>query len=81
MKSGNITQPFNTFVPDNRKYCSECKYCSITRPYMGMYPLEWLHKAYCRHPIFKLSGIATLCLEARWFDVACGREGKYYEPK
>lgn len=81
MKSGNMTQPFNTFVTDNRKWCSKCKYCSITYPYRGMYLFEWLNKAYCNHPTFKLMGVKTLCLEARWFDGACGSEGKYYEAK
>lgn len=75
------TQPFNTLVTDNRKCCSECKYCSITHPYRGMYLLEWLNKAYCKHPVFKLMDVKTLCIEARWFDCACGREGKYYEAK
>lgn len=75
------TQPFNTFVPDNRKCCSACKYCSQPRPYRGMTNGEWILNMYCKHPIFKSNGVQTTCLEARWFDGACGREGKYYEAK
>lgn len=75
------TQPFNTFVPNNRKCCGDCKYCSQPRPYRGMTNGEWILNMYCNHPVFKLEGVKTTCLEARWFDGACGREGKYYEPK
>lgn len=75
------TQPFKTFVLNNHKCCDKCKYCSQPCPHRGMTIYEYLFNLYCKHPVFKLGGVKMLCIEARWFDGACGREGKYYEPK
>ena len=75
------TQPFNTFVPDNRKCCGECKYCSQPRPYRGMAKSMGIFTMYCKHPSFKLNEVKTTCIEARFFEGACGREGKLYEAK
>lgn len=75
------TQPFNTFVPNNRKCCSECKYCSKPRLHRGMAKSAGVFNMYCKHPIFKLNEVKTSCIEARFFEDACGKEGKLYEPK
>ena len=58
------------------KFCDTCKWCVLPRSYRGMQYTEYTSLIRCSHPKITMS-----CLEARFLDATCGREGKLYEAK